>query len=366
MRRAKASRQITPYPSHQVKLDYSASRLNVRAMSEPAPTPTLIDRFGRVVDYIRLSVTDRCDLRCVYCMAEDMHFLPRADILSLEEIFAIAEACVALGVKKIRLTGGEPLVRRGLVELAGRITALPGLGELVLTTNGTRLAQFAEPLRAAGVRRINISLDSLKPERFRAITRVGELDPVLQGIAAAKAAGFPGLKLNTVMMKGRNDDEILDLVRFAASHGLDISFIEEMPLGDIDEHDRLLAFLPSEAIRAELSRHYALLPSTETTGGPSRYWQVPELGIRVGFISPHSHNFCATCNRVRVTVQGRLLLCLGQEHSVDLKAVLREHPGDRPALQAAIVAAMAIKPEGHHFDLGAQPVIFRHMSVTGG
>jgi GTP 3',8-cyclase len=331
-----------------------------------ATAPRLVDRFGRTVDYVRLSLTDRCDLRCVYCMSEDMHFLPRRDILSLEELFQLARAFVELGVRKIRLTGGEPLTRRGVVELARDIAALPGLRELVLTTNGTQLERLAQPLAAAGVKRLNISLDSLDAERFRQLTRVGELASVLGGIEAARQAGFQRVKLNTVVLAGRNEDEVVDLVRFAGERGLDISFIEEMPLGDIDEHDRLLSFYSSDRILADLQPHFTLIPSTETTGGPSRYWHLIDYGTRVGFISPHSHNFCSTCNRVRVTVKGRLLLCLGQEHSADLMAVMREHPGDDERLRAAIVAAMDLKPEGHEFDLGTKPVIFRHMSVTGG
>ncbi|HAZ60142.1 MAG TPA: GTP 3',8-cyclase MoaA, partial [Gammaproteobacteria bacterium] len=238
--------------------------------------------------------------------------------------------------------------------------------ELVLTTNGTRLQGLAQPLAAAGVKRVNVSLDSLRPERFRRLTRVGDLATVLAGIDAARAAGFERVKLNTVVLAGHNDDEVADLVRFAGQRGLDISFIEEMPLGHIEAHDRQLTFHPSDRILAELRQQFSLLPSTETTGGPSRYWRLADFGTRVGFISPHSHNFCASCNRVRVTVKGRLLLCLGQEHSVDLLAVLRTHPGDADALRAAIVAAMALKPQGHDFMPGTQPVIFRHMSVTGG
>jgi len=334
-------------------------------MTSPAPT-RLVDRFGRNVDYLRLSLTDRCDLRCVYCMSEQMEFLPRADILSLEELLEVARAFVALGVRKIRLTGGEPLTRRDVVDLAARIAALPGLRELVLTTNGTQLGRLARPLAEAGVKRVNVSLDSLDPERFRRLTRVGDLATVLAGIEAARHAGFERVKLNTVVLAGHNEDEVVSLVRFAAERGLDISFIEEMPLGAIDGHDRRLTFHPSDRILAELERHFTLLPSTQTTGGPSRYWQLAAFGTRVGFISPHSHNFCDTCNRVRVTVKGRLLLCLGQEHSADLMAVLRGQPGDQAALRTAIAAAMTLKPRGHDFAPGAKPVIFRHMSVTGG
>ncbi|MFZ5757516.1 MAG: GTP 3',8-cyclase MoaA [Pseudomonadota bacterium] len=330
----------------------------------------LVDRYGRRVDYVRLSVTDRCDFRCVYCMAEDMTFLPRSEVLSLEELLAVGEAFVALGVKKIRLTGGEPLVRNNILWLVERLAALPGLDELVLTTNGSRLVRMAGDLKRAGLARINISLDSLDAGRFRDITRTGSLDEVLAGIDAARTAGFRRIKLNSVILRGRNDGEILDLVSFARARDLDISFIEEMPLGHIDEHDRALAFVPSDEIRERIAARWPLTPSTESTGGPSRYWRMAGSDSRVGFISPHSHNFCHLCNRVRVTVEGRLLLCLGNEHSVDLRRVLRETPGLTPEtqrrLQAAIVAGMALKPEKHHFNLHEEPQIVRFMNMTGG
>ncbi len=325
----------------------------------------LIDRFGRRITYLRLSITDRCDLRCRYCMAEEMTFLPRAQILTLEEIYTIARAFVALGVEKIRVTGGEPLVRRGALELIEDLGTLP-LKELVLTTNGMRLAQCAERLVRAGVRRVNISLDSLRPERFRHITRFGDLSQVLAGIEAAREAGFARVKLNAVILRGINHDEVVDLAAFAVERGLDISFIEEMPLGEIDSHDRSRAFYSSDQVRADLARHFTLLPTTDRTGGPSRYWRVAGTGSRIGFISPHSHNFCGDCNRVRLTVEGRLLLCLGNEHSVDLKRVLRRWPGNQEKLRKAIIEAMALKPERHHFDLREQPIILRHMNVTGG
>ncbi len=329
-------------------------------------TTRLIDRFGRHVTYARLSVTDRCDFRCVYCMSEDMTFLPRAQVLTLEEIHTVARAFTELGVTKLRLTGGEPLVRRNILWLVRAIGKLPGLEELVLTTNGSQLDRLAGPLRDAGVKRINVSLDSLDEARFRNITRVGDLNKVLRGIEAARAAGFRRLKLNTVILKHRNEDEILDLVNFVVARGMDISFIEEMPLGLIDEHDRALAFYSSDEVRQEIETRYRLIPTTETTGGPARYFRVTDTDSRVGFISPHSHNFCESCNRVRVTVEGSLLLCLGQEHSVDLRRVLRAHPGDGARLEQAIVDSMAIKPKGHDFDLSRQVVIMRHMSVTGG
>ncbi len=328
--------------------------------------PALIDRFGRHVTYVRLSVTDRCDLRCVYCMSEDMTFLPRAQVLTLEEIARLGRCFTELGVTKLRVTGGEPLVRRDVMTLFETLGPLPGLKDLSLTTNGTQLPRFAERLKAAGVTRINISLDSLQPERFRAITRKGDLAQVLKGIDAARAAGFNRIKLNSVILKHRNHDEVVDLVAFALERGLDIAFIEEMPLGVIGDHDRAEAFYPSEQIRADLSQHFELIPTTETTGGPSRYWRVVGAETRIGFISPHSHNFCGTCNRVRVTAEGRLLLCLGQEHSTDLRRVLRANPLDDEPVRRAIIKAMDIKPKGHDFELEAKPVIFRHMNATGG
>jgi cyclic pyranopterin phosphate synthase len=335
-------------------------------MTETPRHPALIDRFGRHVTYVRLSVTDRCDLRCVYCMAEDMQFLPRAQVLTLEEIARLGRCFTELGVTKLRITGGEPLVRRDVLSLFQSLGQLPGLNDLTLTTNGTQLPRFARPLREAGVTRINISLDSLQPERFRAITRLGALDKTLAGIDAAMAAGFSRIKLNTVVLKHRNHDEVGDLVAFAAERGLDISFIEEMPLGLIGDHDRAEAFYPSEAIRADLAPRFELIPTTEKTGGPSRYWRVAGSETRVGFISPHSHNFCGDCNRVRVTAEGRLLLCLGQEFSTDLRRALRANPLDDEAVKRAIVKAMALKPQGHDFDLRAQPIIVRHMNATGG
>lgn len=328
--------------------------------------PELVDRYGRQVDYVRISVTDRCDFRCVYCMAENMTFLPRSEILSLEEIATLAQAFVELGVKKIRLTGGEPLVRQGIVGLASRISRLPGLNELVVTTNGSQLEKLAQPLRDAGVKRLNISLDSLQPERFRQMTRVGDLRTVLDGIQAAKRAGFESIKLNAVVLKHKNHDEVLDLVQFAMSEGLDISFIEEMPLGIIDEHDRGYSYYSSDEIRRDIENQYKIIPSTKNTGGPSRYYGVVGHENLIGFISPHSHNFCSTCNRVRVTAKGRLLLCLGQEHSVDLKSVLRSNPKEMGRVKTALLDSMQIKPKGHDFDIQAKPVIFRHMSVTGG
>jgi cyclic pyranopterin phosphate synthase len=329
-------------------------------------TRALTDRFGRHISYLRISLTDRCNFRCVYCMSEQMSFVPRQQMLTLEEIATVARAFTTLGVKKIRLTGGEPLVRQNAMWLVRELGALPELRELTMTTNGSQLAYYANALRAAGVRRLNISLDSLRPERFHAITRSGNLPQVLEGIEVARQAGFERLKLNCVILKNRNHDEITDLVRFAITRGMDVSFIEEMPLGFITEHDRAEAYYSSDAILADISREFELLPTTESTGGPARYWRIGGSTTRVGFISPHSHNFCDSCNRVRLTTEGRLLLCLGQEHSVDLRQVLRQQPGDMPALQQAISDAMAIKPRGHEFDLQAKPIIFRHMNATGG
>jgi cyclic pyranopterin phosphate synthase len=327
----------------------------------------LLDGFARKVDYVRISVTDRCDFRCVYCMAEEMTFLPRQQILSLEEIEQVAERFVALGTKKIRLTGGEPLVRAGIVGLCQRIAALPGLRELCMTTNGSQLDKLAQPLFDAGLNRLNISLDSLDPARFKELTRTGDLAKVIAGIDAANAAGFVHTKLNCVVMQGRNDHEINDLVAFAIDRKLDITFIEEMPLGVISEHSRAESFFSSDKVRERIAERFTLINSTESTQGPSRYWRVAEApDIRIGFISPHSHNFCATCNRVRVTVEGRLLLCLGNEHSMDLKAVLRANPGHPEKLEKAIIDAMKLKPYQHNFEINDDVQVVRFMNMTGG
>ena len=334
----------------------------------PAHPPSLVDNFGRQVTYLRMSVTDRCDFRCVYCMSEEMTFLPRSQILSLEEMAQVGRAFVELGVTKIRLTGGEPLVRRGVMQLFRTLGALDGLEELVLTTNGSQLPRYAQELRDAGVRRLNISLDSLRPDRFRRITRTGRLEKVLEGIEAAVAAGFDRIKLNTVAMKGRNSDEIVPIVDYAVERGIDVSFIEEMPLGAVDGRDRGEGFMSSDEVRGIIETAHTLRPTPETTGGPSRYFRIPGSETRIGFISPHSHNFCESCNRVRVTVEGLLLLCLGQEHSKDLRAVLRESPGDQEALRRAIADSMATKPRGHDFNAQRmdRPAVLRHMNVTGG
>lgn len=331
-----------------------------------SPAVPLIDRFGRQIDYLRISITDRCDFRCLYCMSEDMTFLPRAQILSLEEIHTLAKVFVELGVKKIRITGGEPLVRKGAVELLEKIGRLQGLHELVMTTNGSQLSALAPAIKAAGVTRLNISLDTLDADKFKAITRTGNLQTVLEGIDAAKQAGFEGIKLNSVILKNRNHEEVTRLVQFAVDNAIDISFIEEMPLGVVSQHNRSEAFYPSDRIRADLAAAFTLLPTLEKTGGPSNYFKVAGSNSRVGFISPHSANFCASCNRVRLTAEGRLLLCLGNEHSIDLKTLLREHPGDETVLKHSIIKSMQIKPEKHEFNLHEQPIILRHMNMTGG
>ena len=325
---------------------------------------TLLDKYGRRISYVRLSITDRCDFRCTYCMAEEMTFLPRKAVMSLEECLRVGSVFEGLGVTKLRITGGEPLVRKDAMWLIERLGALPGLETLVLTTNGSQLDRFAAPLMAAGVKRINISLDTLNPERFRKITRIGDLSKVLRGIEAAREAGFRRTKLNAVMMRGTNDDEFVDLVRFAVDNELDISFIEEMPLGEIQ--GRANTYISSQETRGMLSRHFELIPSTEDSGGPARYWRIPGSESRVGFISPHSHNFCDTCNRVRITAKGELYPCLGQNDAVSLLPILRVADDDL-ALRQAIVDSMGIKPYGHDFTQQMDaPQVVRFMSMTGG
>lgn len=326
----------------------------------------LIDPFGRVVDYLRISITDRCDFRCVYCMAEEMTFLPRAQLLTLEEIEFIAQAFAELGVKKIRITGGEPLVRNGVLSLLNNLGKLSQLDELVMTTNGSRLEEMAQGLKDAGIKRLNISLDTLKVDKFKEITRTGDLNKVLKGIQRAKSVGFKRIKLNAVILKHRNHDEVIDLVQFSVDSGIDISFIEEMPLGVVGEHDRMETYYPSDQIQRDLETIFDLQAISDKTGGPSVYHRIVGTDSRVGFISPHSHNFCSTCNRVRLTVEGRLLLCLGNEHSIDLKKIVRSHPGNMDKLKHVIVDSMQIKPERHEFDLTEQPIILRYMNSTGG
>ena len=328
----------------------------------------LVDSFSRSISYLRLSVTDRCDFRCLYCMSEDMTFLPRKHILSLEELAQLADAFVQLGVTKVRVTGGEPLIRKNVMSLFRDLGKIPKLTKLCLTTNGSRLSKFAGELRDAGVTSINISLDSLKHDRFKQLTRHGNLADVLKGIKSAQAVGFDSIKINAVLMKNYNLDEAIDLASFALDHGLNISFIEEMPLGEIQSHARNVEYISSQDIRQVLENKFDLTENDHTTGGPSRYWSVRGYDNLVGFISPHSNNFCASCNRVRVTAEGRLLLCLGNEHSVDLRKVLREsspHSTDM-ALQEAIRTSMSIKPEKHDFNLASQPQILRFMNATGG
>ena len=334
-------------------------------MSSAAPTQ-LIDSFGRHINYVRFSVTDRCNLRCVYCMDEGMRFVPRAQLLTLEELAALGRSLVELGVEKIRITGGEPLVRHNLLWLVQELGKLRehGLRELTMTTNGAQLERYAVQLQAAGVTRINISLDSLNPTRFRRITRTGDLAQVLRGIRAAQAAGFQRIKLNAVIISGQNSDEVTDLAQFAIAQGLDISYIEEMPLGALSDHEHTASYYPNTAIYATLNKTLELLPSTEKSGGPARYYRMAGNATRIGFISPHSHNFCADCNRVRISAEGQLLLCLGQEQAVDLRQVLRAYPGDAQRLRETLLAAMHIKPFGHNFAQHTLPL--RHMNRTGG
>jgi cyclic pyranopterin phosphate synthase len=327
----------------------------------------LIDGFGRRISYVRLSVTDRCDFRCAYCMPLDMEFLPKRDVLTLEELDAVASAFVARGVSRIRLTGGEPLVRKGFLELVQGLKRHigNGLDELTLTTNGSQLARFAEPLFEAGVRRVNVSLDTRDAGRFRQITRTGDLAPVLEGIAAAKAAGL-SVKLNMVALKGLNEDEIPDMVAWAGRQGFDLTFIETMPLGLIEE-DRTDRYLPLTEVRRQLESALTLVDSPERTGGPARYARVAETGQKLGFITPLTHNFCESCNRVRVTATGTLFMCLGQEDRVELRDLLRS--GGPGSLDAALDRAMQLKPKGHDFVIErreAAPAVSRHMSMTGG
>jgi len=329
-------------------------------------TTQLVDPFGRRITYLRLSVTDRCDFRCTYCMSEDMVFAPRSQILSLEELYNVADAFIGLGVKRIRITGGEPLVRKNLLSLLRRLGERPELEDLSITTNGSQLAHMASDLRAAGVTRLNVSLDSLQRERFAAFTRRDMLDQILAGIDAAAAAGFKRIKLNSVVQTGRNDDEVLGLVEYAMARGLDISFIEEMPLGSVVSHQREQTFCSSDVVRERIEARHTLVRSSHVTGGPSRYWQVSGSGTRVGFISPHSNNFCGDCNRVRVTAEGKLVLCLGHDNALDLRSLMRAHPGDSESLREALVGALQLKPERHHFETDEQVQVIRFMSMTGG
>ena len=334
----------------------------------PAPAPPLIDPFGRQIAYVRVSVTDRCDYRCVYCMSEDMNFLPKRDVLSLEELERLCAAFIGLGARRIRITGGEPLVRRNVMSLfraVGRHLASGALDELTLTTNGSQLARFAGELADCGVKRINVSLDTLDPDKFRTVTRWGDLSVVLNGIDAAVAAGLK-IKINAVALKGFNDSEARRLVGWAHERGFDLTFIEVMPLGAM-ERDRADQFLPLTDLRADLERSLTLAPSAYATGGPARYYDVKETAGRLGFITPLTHNFCESCNRVRVTCAGTLYMCLGQEDAADLREPLRRSETDGPLIEA-IRAAIARKPRGHDFHIAraAPPAVQRHMSATGG
>ncbi|MCZ6812656.1 MAG: GTP 3',8-cyclase MoaA [Alphaproteobacteria bacterium] len=329
----------------------------------------MIDPFGRHITYLRVSVTDRCDFRCIYCMAEDMTFLPKAEVLSLEELDRLCSAFIGLGVKKLRITGGEPLVRKGIMTLfesLSRHLESGALDELTLTTNGSQLATHAHSLADFGVRRINVSMDSLDPDRFKALTRIGDLGKVLGGIDAALEAGLK-VKINAVALKGVNDIEFDDLIRWCGERGCDLTLIETMPLGDISG-DRTDQYLPLSVVRSDLEKRWTLTDSTHHTGGPARYTKVEETGRYLGFITPLTHNFCEGCNRVRVTCTGTLYMCLGQEDAADLRAPLRASDGD-DALIAAIHEAIARKPKGHDFVIDRrnnQPALSRHMSVTGG
>jgi cyclic pyranopterin phosphate synthase len=330
----------------------------------------MIDPFGRHITYLRVSVTDRCDFRCVYCMAEDMTFLPKAELLTLEEMDRLCSAFVAKGVRKLRLTGGEPLVRKNVMWLFRQLSRhleSGALDELTLTTNGSQLGKYAAELAACGVKRVNVSIDTLDPEKFTAITRWGKLGPVLDSIKAANAAGIR-VKINTVALKGVNDDEAFDLIDWCAREGHDITFIEVMPMGDIGGENRLDQYLPISLLRAKLKTRYTLEDIDYRTGGPARYVRIAETGQRVGFITPLTHNFCESCNRVRVTCTGTLYMCLGQDDSADLRAPLRASADDA-LLMDAIDEAISRKPKGHDFIIDRRhkgPAVQRHMSVTGG
>ena len=329
----------------------------------------MIDPFGRAITYLRVSVTDRCDFRCVYCMAEDMTFLPRKDLLTLEELDRLCTAFIEKGVRKIRITGGEPLVRRNIMNLfqaLGRHLETGALDELTLTTNGSQLTRFADELKAAGVKRVNVSLDTLDPEKFKAITRWGDFDKVMAGVRAAQAAGL-AVKLNAVALKDVNEDELPEMIRFAHGEDMDLTLIETMPMGDIDG-DRTDQYLPLSLVRARLAEHFTLEDLDYRTGGPARYVQVKETGGRLGFITPLTHNFCESCNRVRITCTGTLYMCLGQNDAADLRAPLRASEGNE-LLARAIDEAISRKPKGHDFVIDRRkkaPAVPRHMSVTGG
>ncbi|RJL05021.1 GTP 3',8-cyclase MoaA [Paracoccus siganidrum] len=336
---------------------------------EHAPVMPLVDPFARPITYLRVSVTDRCDFRCLYCMSEHMQFLPKADLLTLEELDRLCSAFIGLGVRKLRITGGEPLVRRGIMGFFRQISRHlgQGLDELTLTTNGSQLARFATELADCGVRRVNVSLDTLDAGKFTAVTRWGRLEQVLRGIEAATAAGLR-VKINTVALKGFNEAELFDLVDWCGAEGHDLTFIEVMPMGEMEGEDRLDQYWPLSELRARLAERFSLIDLAERTGGPARYVRLRETGQKIGFITPLTHNFCESCNRVRVTCTGELFMCLGQEDRADLRAPLRASEEDG-MLRAAIRAAIARKPKGHDFDYSRQRVagqMSRHMSHTGG
>ncbi len=336
-----------------------------------SPITPLVDPFLRPISYLRVSVTDRCDFRCVYCMSENMSFLPKKELLTLEELDRLCSAFVGLGVEKLRITGGEPLVRRDIMTFFGAMTRhldSGALKELTLTTNGSQLERFAQPLWDAGVRRVNISLDTLDEQKFADITRWGRLPQVLRGIDAAQAVGMR-VKLNAVALKGFNEDELFSMTEWCAKRGIDLTWIEVMPMGDIGNEDRLGQYWKLSDVRAKLAEHYTLTDLPESTGGPARYVRLEETGQKIGFITPLTHNFCESCNRVRLTCTGELFMCLGQEDNADLRAPLRNHPGTDAPLEEAIRAAILRKPKGHDFDYSRQSVdgrVSRHMSHTGG
>ncbi|MBT6141281.1 MAG: GTP 3',8-cyclase MoaA [Nitrosomonadales bacterium] len=329
-------------------------------------TSQLIDQFNRTINYIRISVTDRCDFRCVYCMAEKMEFLPKTELLSLEELDRIASIFISLGVEKIRITGGEPLVRKNIDSLFSSLSKKTQLKELTLTTNASQLKKKASMLKESGVKRINVSLDSLNPTTFKKMTRIGVLENVLEGIEHAISVGFEKIKLNTVLMRGINDHEQFDLINYAIEHDLDISFIEEMPLGETD-FERKITAISNKDVLEKIKGKYSISKISMTTGGPSKYWQIDGTKTRIGLISPHSHNFCEDCNRVRISCKGELFLCLGQEEKIELLPLLRDHPDNDQPIKEAIIASMKIKPISHDFDLKqSRPAVVRFMSHTGG
>ncbi len=334
-------------------------------------TTSLIDPFARPINYLRVSVTDRCDFRCVYCMSENMHFLPKKELLTLEELDRMCSTFVGLGVEKLRITGGEPLVRRDIMTFFRSMTRhleAGALKELTLTTNGSQLSRFADDLYAAGVRRVNVSLDTLDEKKFADVTRWGRLPQVLKGIDAAQAAGLR-VKINAVALKGFNEDELFSLTEWCASRDIDLTWIEVMPMGDIGNEDRIGQYWKLDDLRDRLAERYTITDLPERTGGPARYVRLEETGQKIGFITPLTHNFCESCNRVRLTCTGELFMCLGQEDNADLRAPLRNHPNDDAPLEEAIRAAISRKPKGHDFDYSRQTVdgrVSRHMSHTGG